>query len=403
MDIAAPSVTLARATAHSESSSTHLSSTACRPSIHASVALSFPFVICCFFFPAACFGSTYPSHAAISRATPTSDVLPDQLFGKSRSPPSIAVDFPLHGSVSCSCSQKRWPGSAVTRSLVRFAAGTPSFVAIESPTLSIRRKICQYRHGFSHARSATMMDDPLTILQLEPMRMVTKLSRKPLRALEKSGHHKERTRKSQESFTVPVCVSHVTRKRERERGREKKKTRRETGTQSQRSDLLKAISMCPAPHPSFRLPVCLEFFSDTSDGIGSTVPSLDLPRPSAGISASHNRPSTCWNPAPQSAQRGPSSNGFPRTGWAAPDWRRCHKERPAILPRPSQLETPAQLACPREEALFCEWRHSGHFLAEPLDILTSPSTMTPRETCRSTWRCDTKNRREESQQEGEGQ
>ena len=33
------------------------------------------------------------------------------------------------------------------------------------------------------------MDDTLTILSLEPMRMVTKLNRKSLRAQEKSGHH----------------------------------------------------------------------------------------------------------------------------------------------------------------------------------------------------------------------
>ena len=33
------------------------------------------------------------------------------------------------------------------------------------------------------------MDDTLTILSLEPMRMVTKLNRKSLRALGKSGHH----------------------------------------------------------------------------------------------------------------------------------------------------------------------------------------------------------------------
>ena len=51
--------------------------------------------------------------------------------------PSIAVDFPLHRSVSCSCSQKRWPVSARSRSLVRLAAGTPSFVAVESPTLAV--------------------------------------------------------------------------------------------------------------------------------------------------------------------------------------------------------------------------------------------------------------------------
>ncbi len=84
--------------------------------------------------------------------------------------PSVAVDVPLHRSVSCSCSQYRWLGSAMTRSVVRLAAKTLSFVAIESPTLpilrscpwairqltvesAIRRRIWQYRHGFSYAHS----------------------------------------------------------------------------------------------------------------------------------------------------------------------------------------------------------------------------------------------------------
>ena len=47
---------------------------------------------------------------------------------------------------------------------------------------AIRRRISRYRHGFSHARSATMMDDTLIIVSLEPMKMVTKLKRKSLRA-----------------------------------------------------------------------------------------------------------------------------------------------------------------------------------------------------------------------------
>ena len=55
----------------------------------------------------------------------------------------------------------------MTRSLVRLAPETPSLVAIDSPKLSqyysrrwaipqltvedaMRRRICQYRHGFSH-------------------------------------------------------------------------------------------------------------------------------------------------------------------------------------------------------------------------------------------------------------
>ena len=45
------------------------------------------------------------------------------------------------------------------------------------------------------------MDDTLTILSLEPMKMVTKLNRKSLRALEKSGHDNvpRITRSEQES------------------------------------------------------------------------------------------------------------------------------------------------------------------------------------------------------------
>ena len=64
----------------------------------------------------------------------------------------------------------------MTRSLVRLAAGTPSFLTVESPILpvlrpwairqltvegAIRGRIYQYRHGFSYARSRTMMDETL--------------------------------------------------------------------------------------------------------------------------------------------------------------------------------------------------------------------------------------------------
>ena len=64
----------------------------------------------------------------------------------------------------------------MTRCLVRLAAGTPSFLTVESPILpvlrplairqltvegAIRGKIYQYRHGFSYARSGTMMDETL--------------------------------------------------------------------------------------------------------------------------------------------------------------------------------------------------------------------------------------------------
>ena len=45
--------------------------------------------------PASCCGSKYPSHAAISRANPPSGVLPDQLFGQSRSPSLSRSEFPV--------------------------------------------------------------------------------------------------------------------------------------------------------------------------------------------------------------------------------------------------------------------------------------------------------------------
>ena len=64
-----------------------------------------------------------------------------------------------------------------------------------------------------------MMDDTLTILTLETTKMVSKLNRKSLRALEKSGPPQcARVRKSQESFAVLVSVSPVNRE-----GQEKRK------------------------------------------------------------------------------------------------------------------------------------------------------------------------------------
>ena len=180
---------------------TYLSSTARRPSVHAAVALSVPFVTCCIHFPASCFGSTNLNHAAISCANLAKDVLPTSSSDRVALRPSIAADFPLHRSASC--SQYRWPCSAMTRAVVQLASGTLSFVAIESPTLpilkpsvgnsSIHCSGCHTSQDLSIPTwiqlrcSATMMDDTLTILSLEPMRMVTKLNRKSLRALERSG------------------------------------------------------------------------------------------------------------------------------------------------------------------------------------------------------------------------
>ena len=140
--------------------------------------------------------------------------------------PPVAVDVPLHRSGSCSCSQKRWSGSALSRSLVRLAAGKPSSVAIElllsqhcsrpwairqlTVENAIRRRICQYRHGFSYASSATVKDDTLIIVSLEPVRMVTQINRKPLRAQEKSGHHNVPRRNQQVSRVIRsahLCVA----------------------------------------------------------------------------------------------------------------------------------------------------------------------------------------------------
>ena len=66
------------------------------------------------------------------------------------------------------------------------------------------------------------MDDTLTILSLEPMRMVTKLNRKSLRALEKSGHHNVPKRIQDVSgvFHSALCVSYVKRARNKQRKRD---------------------------------------------------------------------------------------------------------------------------------------------------------------------------------------
>ena len=52
----------------------------------------------------------------------------------------------------------------------------------------------------------TVMDDALTNLSLERMRMVTKLNRRSLRAPEKSKHHNV-TRRNQEVTGVSQCPS----------------------------------------------------------------------------------------------------------------------------------------------------------------------------------------------------
>ena len=56
---------------------------------------------------------------------------------------------------------------------------------------------------------ANLLDETLTILSIEPKRMVTKLHRKSLRSTGELGSPQCARRKSQELFTVPVYVSCV--------------------------------------------------------------------------------------------------------------------------------------------------------------------------------------------------
>ena len=69
-----------------------------------------------------------------------------------------------------------------------------------------------------------MMDNTLIIVSLEPMRMVTKLKRKSLRPLEKSGHHNVPGRNQEVSgvvHSVRLCVICEESQRERESSSEK--------------------------------------------------------------------------------------------------------------------------------------------------------------------------------------
>ena len=104
-----------------------------------------------------------------------------------------------------------------------------------------------------------MVDDTLIVVSLEPWKAVTRIKRKSLRAHTKmdTTMYPEGIRKSQESFTVPVSVSHVNRERgERERGARDgpRKTRRETDTTHGHKQKHNAswavcslISVCVAP------------------------------------------------------------------------------------------------------------------------------------------------------------
>ena len=82
-----------------------------------------------------------------------------------------------------------------------------------------------------------MMDGTLTIVSHELMKMVTKLNRKSLGALESRATTMcpEGNRKSQESFTVPVYVSHVDREETKE-GKREREEEKEKGTRAGRKE-----------------------------------------------------------------------------------------------------------------------------------------------------------------------
>ena len=178
---------------------------------------------------------------ATSRASPPSGVLPDQLSGVVLRP-SIAVGPPVT-TVRCRCPRWRWPGS-VTRP-PRLAGRFPSVatellalpalrgawairqLAVENPT---SRRIRQYRHGFSYARSASMMDETLASRFLGPMEAVTKLQHTSL---------KERTKLDttvcQEGMPASLrsrarCPSLCCQSTERDEEREKKTEKRRKKT-----------------------------------------------------------------------------------------------------------------------------------------------------------------------------
>ena len=126
-------------------------------------------MICGINFPASCFGSTYPSRAAILRANPASDVLPDQPFGQSRSP---------------SFSRSRFPVASIHILFMFSIALAPvRLAAIVSPTLPVLQPSvgnssthcwgCHTSQDLSIPtwiqlrHSATVMDDALTNLSLD--------------------------------------------------------------------------------------------------------------------------------------------------------------------------------------------------------------------------------------------
>ena len=67
------------------------------------------------------------------------------------------------------------------------------------------------------------------IVSLEPMRMVTKLDRKPLRALQKSGYHTVPGRNQEVSGVVHIarpCQQYSTERREKRKEKKRRKNER---------------------------------------------------------------------------------------------------------------------------------------------------------------------------------
>ena len=112
-----------------------------------------------------------------SRANPPSGVLPDQLLGWSRSPPINRSRFPVASirvllifSIALArLCEETGPHHLLPLSC-QLSQHCSRAWAIRQLTVegAIRRRICHYQHGLSYARSATMMDDTLIIVLLEP-------------------------------------------------------------------------------------------------------------------------------------------------------------------------------------------------------------------------------------------
>ena len=77
----------------------------------------------------------------------------------------------------------------------------------------IRGRIRQYRHGCNYGRSAPMMGDTLTTISLKATEMVTKLTRKSLKARHKMDHRGQLMIRSQCPFLCRMSthsLGHMT-------------------------------------------------------------------------------------------------------------------------------------------------------------------------------------------------